>query len=58
MDNGHNGWEAELMSLNPEQRQQVLQWLREEQEKWARQEEEWLEARDRIVRTLSIRAKT
>jgi hypothetical protein len=56
MDNGHNGWEAELLSLTAEQRQHVLQWLQEEEETWARREEEWLEVRDRIVRALSSRA--
>ena len=50
MDNGHDGWEAMLPSLSPEQRQRVLDWLHEEEETWAEREEEWAKARAEIIR--------
>jgi hypothetical protein len=48
MNNGHDGWEAVLPSLSPEQKQRVFHWLHEEEETWAEREEEWLRARSEM----------
>ncbi|HID78158.1 MAG TPA: hypothetical protein EYP56_19465 [Planctomycetaceae bacterium] len=48
-------WESQLGKLTPQQRQQLLEWLREEQEAWADREEEW----ERVQRAMAGRsAKT
>ena len=49
MDGEFADWEAKLGSLTPEQRQHLLEWLREEQEGWSAREEEW----QRVHETMS-----
>jgi hypothetical protein len=52
MGDGHNGWEARLPILKPEQKQHVLQWLQEEEQTWAKREEEWINARVEMLREI------